>query len=177
MEIWKDIEGYPGYQVSNKGNVRSLNYNHTGKPHILKQRRSHNGYWRVGLHKNGLQKSYFVSRLILETFVGPAPADKPFCGHIDENFDNNCLENLKWMSCKENNNFTGHKEKLGKALTNRKDESIPVVAYYTNGKYIGKFPSMSEAARQLGIRKSEVSKVYRGDALQTHGMIFKKPLE
>ena len=32
MEIWKDIKGYEGkYQVSNLGNVKSLNYNSTGK--------------------------------------------------------------------------------------------------------------------------------------------------
>ena len=36
MEIWKDIEGYPNYMVSNMGMVKSLNYNHTGKEKILK---------------------------------------------------------------------------------------------------------------------------------------------
>lgn len=31
-EVWKDIEGYEGlYQVSNLGNVKSLNYNKTKK--------------------------------------------------------------------------------------------------------------------------------------------------
>ena len=30
MEIWRDIDGFDGYQVSNLGNVRSLNYNGTG---------------------------------------------------------------------------------------------------------------------------------------------------
>ena len=31
MEIWKDIPDYPKYQVSNMGNVRSLDYMHTGE--------------------------------------------------------------------------------------------------------------------------------------------------
>jgi len=35
-EIWKDIPNYEGlYQVSNLGNVRSLNYNKTKKIKIL----------------------------------------------------------------------------------------------------------------------------------------------
>ena len=35
-ENWKDIEGYEGiYQVSDRGRVKSLNYNHTGKEKIL----------------------------------------------------------------------------------------------------------------------------------------------
>lgn len=36
-EIWKDIKGYEGlYQVSNLGQVKSLNYNHTKQEKILK---------------------------------------------------------------------------------------------------------------------------------------------
>ena len=38
-EVWKDIQGFEGkYQVSNLGNVRSLNYRGTGIIKILKQK-------------------------------------------------------------------------------------------------------------------------------------------
>jgi hypothetical protein len=43
MEIWKDIEQVSlefDYQVSNMGNVRSMNYNRTGKIQVLKVRLS-----------------------------------------------------------------------------------------------------------------------------------------
>ncbi len=49
MEIWKSILGYEKlYEISNLGNVKSLNYNHTGKPKILAlkhhKKRISNGY-------------------------------------------------------------------------------------------------------------------------------------
>lgn len=36
MEVWKDIPGFENYQISNYGNVKSLNYGRTGKPKLLK---------------------------------------------------------------------------------------------------------------------------------------------
>ena len=44
-EIWKDISGYEGlYQVSNLGNVKSLNYRRNGKERILKPGTDKDGY-------------------------------------------------------------------------------------------------------------------------------------
>lgn len=51
-EIWKDIEGYEGeYQISNYGNVKSLNYLRTGKERILKPGKNRGGYYYVQLYK------------------------------------------------------------------------------------------------------------------------------
>ena len=64
-EIWKDIEGYEGkYQVSNMGNVRSLNYNNTGKPRNLKQKINRYGYNEVKLSKFNKTKNFLVSTLV-----------------------------------------------------------------------------------------------------------------
>ena len=58
QETWKDVRGYEGlYQVSDMGNVRSLNYNHTGLPKILKPGKDELGYLRVNLCKDGERKS------------------------------------------------------------------------------------------------------------------------
>ena len=52
-EIWRDIEGYEGlYQVSNLGNVKSLDYRKSGKEKILKSLIKNNGYCNVELYKN-----------------------------------------------------------------------------------------------------------------------------
>jgi hypothetical protein len=69
IEIWKDILGYEGlYQVSNLGNVRSLNYRRSGKTKLLKQA-TDNGYKRVKLSKNGKKKKYWVHRLVAIAFI------------------------------------------------------------------------------------------------------------
>ena len=51
-EIWKPIKDFEGYEVSNMGNVRSLNYKRTGEIKILKPQKDKNGYLIVNLYKN-----------------------------------------------------------------------------------------------------------------------------
>lgn len=50
--VWKDIPGFEGlYQISDEGEVKSLNYRRTGKEHMMKKEL--NGYeYRVTLMKN-----------------------------------------------------------------------------------------------------------------------------
>lgn len=48
-----------------------------------------------------------VHKLVCEAFHGPAPKDKPFCIHKDENSMNNLPCNLKWGTQKENLNMPG----------------------------------------------------------------------
>ena len=69
-EIWKDIEGYEGlYQVSNFGNVKSLNYKRSGREKILKPSKDNDGYLHVNLCKNNNQKGFTIHRLVAKTFI------------------------------------------------------------------------------------------------------------
>ena len=99
MEIWKDIEGLEGlYQVSNLGNVRSLNFRQSGMPHNLSLRiRKRDGYVTVNLRN----KTRIVHRLVAQAFI-PNPKDLPQVNHKDEDKTNNCVNNLEWCTCKEN---------------------------------------------------------------------------
>lgn len=106
IEVWRAIVGYPSYEVSNLGRVRSLKW---GNLKILKpvrksnRRTPHNVYICVNLtDPTGKAKKKRVHRLVMEAFVGSAPSDKHHVGHIDGNSTNNWLENLKWVTQKEN---------------------------------------------------------------------------
>ena len=104
-ENWKDIEGYEGiYQVSDRGRVKSLNYNHTGKEKILKTRKVKERYLHVCLWKDGEYKFCFVHRLVAQAFI-PNPKNYPIINHKDENPSNNCVGNLEWCSSEYNNNY------------------------------------------------------------------------
>lgn len=35
MKEWREIDGFPNYMVSNTGEIKSLNYNKTGKEKVL----------------------------------------------------------------------------------------------------------------------------------------------
>lgn len=69
QELWKDIESYKGkYQISTEGNIKSLNYNNTGKEKLLKPKINKNGYLEIKLSINNKFKDYQVARLVLLTF-------------------------------------------------------------------------------------------------------------
>lgn len=98
-ELWKDIPGYEGYQVSNLGNVRSLKYKH---PRLLKPGNNGVGYKQVMLYNQGIGKMYTVHRLVAEQFI-PNPENKPCIDHINAIRDDNRAENLRYVTHSENN--------------------------------------------------------------------------
>ena len=98
-EIWKNIMGFNGYQVSNFGRVRSFK---TYK--ILKQATNNKGYKSLGLCKKGKMSTFLVHRLVAEAFI-PNPDKLPCINHKDENPSNNCVSNLEWCDQKYNTNY------------------------------------------------------------------------
>ena len=86
MEIFKEIEGYERYQVSNFGNIKSFAKNKDGK--LLKPS-NRNGYLSVELvNGEGKGKRFSIHRLVALAFI-PNPENKPQVNHIDENKCNN----------------------------------------------------------------------------------------
>ena len=105
-EIWKDIKGYEGiYQISNLGNVKSLqridSNNHLVKEKILKSSSNGigKGYLWVKLGRKGKKEK--IHRLVAKAFI-PNPNNKKEVNHIDGNTHNNKVDNLEWVTHKEN---------------------------------------------------------------------------
>jgi len=156
IEIWKDIPGYEGkYQVSNLGNVKSMNYMHTKKEHILIKSVQPTGYHTVTFCKNGKAKQYLVHRIVYQTFAGEIPEGMQV-NHIDENKLNNNIDNLNLMTPKENCNWGTHIERCSKGmigkLINNKFRSKKILCVETEIIY----PSISEAERQVHINKCNI---------------------
>lgn len=108
MEIWKDIEGYEGlYQVSNKGRIKSFKKKFGTQPTetIMKQTATWCGYIRIKLIKDNKGWTPMVHRLVAKAFI-PNPENKPVINHKDGNRANNDVENLEWVTYKENANLS-----------------------------------------------------------------------
>ena len=130
-EIWKDIKDYEGlYQISNLGNIRSLDRivsTKTGqrkiKGKIMTPIRSgkickHGSYYLIinVSDINGSIKSYSIHRLVAMHFCdNPNPELFTEVNHIDENKQNNIYSNLEWCDRKTNNHHSLITEKLNEA--------------------------------------------------------------
>lgn len=174
-EIWKDIKGYEGlYQVSNLGNVKSLNYGRTCKERILIPCKKPNGYLNVELSKNCICKKFYVHRLVAKAFI-ENPDNLPQVNHIDENKLNNRVDNLEWCSYEYNNNYGTHNERMLKTrkLRNSKNAERPVLQFTKDCKFVNEYPSIREAARCTGINHSHICSCCKGLLKTAGGYIWK----
>ena len=90
-EIFKDIPNYEGlYQVSNLGNVKSLNYRRTKKERVLKTVVNGVGYLNVYLSKNGKIKTFTVHKLVCMAFLNHTPNGSK--GLVADHRNNNPLQ-------------------------------------------------------------------------------------
>ena len=174
-EIWKDIPGYEGYyQVSNYGNVRSLERPYTifsktivfTKRRILKKRIV-KGYYGVELNVDGAAKGISVLRLVALAFI-PNINNWPCVNHKDENPLNNRIENLEWCTIDYNLKYGTRQERISK---NRKRK---ILQYSSEGEYIAEYDGAIDAENATGIQRQNISKVILGKRRTAGGFIWKK---
>ena len=118
-EVYVDVEDYPGYRISNFGNIFSKKLKKVMTIPI-----DCDGYCRIGLWKNQVCKKFFIHRLVALHFI-PNPENKPTVNHKDGNKLNNHINNLEWNTMKENNQHAV--EVLGKVFTGRNKVTVTVV--------------------------------------------------
>jgi hypothetical protein len=109
----KEIDGFTGYFVSDEGKV----YCNLGKGnrrngntidlYEIKPRLTKNGYARVYMRcdKTGKRTDRYIHRLVAEAFIHN-PLNKKYVNHINFIRNDNRVENLEWVTVKENTNIT-----------------------------------------------------------------------
>lgn len=193
IEIFKDIEGYEGlYQISNYGNVKSLNYHCTGKEKILKQGKDKYGYLFVNLYKDGKRKKFLSHRLVVTTFISnDNPTEKIQVNHIDENKENNHVSNLEWVTPKENINWGTRNERASKNISkamkgknnpmygkkhteeSKQKMRIPILQYTLDGEFLKEFDSTTQASTELNIDSGNITQCCRKKRKTCGGFIWR----
>jgi hypothetical protein len=166
-EVWRPVQDYPDYQVSNLGRVKSLKFQYgIQNVRILSQRPNTSGYLQTDLSR--VWKSAPIHLLVATTFVeNPDPINKTIVDHKNGDIKDNRSINLRWTTPHESamncgirkNNTSGFK-----GVCFRKDISKWSSAITAYGKriHLGLFQTPEEA-----------SAVYNAKAKEIHGEFYR----
>lgn len=152
-EIFKDIPGYEGYyQVSNLGNVKSLERISNGRKFKNKSRKKilSGGYYTVVLCVKSEIKTFRVANLVAMAFLGHVPNGyKVVVDHINNIKTDDRLENLQLISARLNCS-KDRKNGLSKftGVTYKKSHNKWMAQIQINGKsvFLGHYNSEKEAS-------------------------------
>ena len=171
MEIWKPIVGTKGFiEVSNEGRVRSLL---RGSPRVLKTQTDKKGYHRLRVTIEREKMCYKVHREVAKAFI-PNPGNLPQVNHKDGNKSNNAVDNLEWISNRDNAHHAienGLWENVFEG-SRRENESRkrPVIGYFTPD-ISQRFESIREAEKYVG--STHVVDVLKGRRSHVKGWSFR----
>lgn len=109
----KKIEGFKGYFIATNGKVYcnlgrgNRNRDKVVDMYEIKPRFTRNGYTRIYARNNLTNKrvDLYIHRLVAKYFI-PNPKNKKYVNHINCNRSDNRIENLEWVTAKENTDYT-----------------------------------------------------------------------
>lgn len=160
VEIFKKIKFNENYEVSNFGKVRCvkyIKYKNIYKCYTLTPQLNNAGYLRVTIEG----KKHLVHRLVAETFISN-DENKPCVNHINTNKLENYVNNLEWVTHKENANNYLSKINYSKCkMSNKNPKSKKIVQYDLDGNYIREWDCANDVQRELKINASSIRQCCR----------------
>jgi hypothetical protein len=146
-EEWRVIEGFPDYQVSNLGRIKSLDYRRSGIEQIMKLNRV-GDYLGTSLWRDKKEHKKYLHRLMAIAFL-PNPDNLPDVDHINRNKHDNRLENLRWYSKRNNGLNTDDRPRITKYGAyigfNQKEQKYRFQRQRENNRICRRFDTLEEA--------------------------------
>lgn len=164
--------------------------------HIMRQYDDGHGYMKVFLKKNGKMKSPKVHQLVALRFIpNPDPEHKTQVNHIDEDKTNNCAaytighimnkqdyiyKNYFWIRLDKYNDLA--KENLMELISEKvtiketklhKSSNKPIMQFSKNGEFIREYPSIVNAAKEIGYTKQAIQQCVSGKCETCKGYKWK----
>jgi hypothetical protein len=168
QETWAEVPGTEGrYSVSNLGAVRSnwsdipqRNLTHRKRIEKMTQLRAWvhtTGYMRVSLGRGAHR---YVHRLVAEAFL-PNPESLPQVDHIDGNRHNNQVDNLRWVTAKQNSHAGGNRHQWEAQIIANAKRRIHDARRNEYQALIDQGYSLRQIAKLFGTSHSAISAVFR----------------
>ncbi|MDD3029819.1 MAG: HNH endonuclease [Alphaproteobacteria bacterium] len=163
MEYWKPVNGYEGvYEVSSEGRLRNVRSNK-----VLGENSRSQGYVQDALCKNGRRLQMRRHRIVAEAFI-PNPENKREVNHKNGDKSDNSVENLEWVSHREN---ADHAWRTG--LTSAPPANMPrMVKQYYEGARIATYGSIKEASLSNRVSEEDICKCCKGKRKSAGGFTW-----
>lgn len=146
----KDIENYEGlYAVTPEGDVWSYK-----SKKFLKPQADKDGYLRICLYKDGQKKTCRIHRLVAGAYL-PNPEGLPQVDHIDNIKTHNYLNNLQWITNRDNS---------------RKANNKPILQYDLNGNFIREWNCATDVGKEA---QANINHCLAGRQKTAYGYIWK----
>jgi len=155
-EVWKDIPGFEGlYQASNMGRIASIRYGFK----LMSLVRNPTGYLQIAFRVNNSIKRGLVHVFVAKTFLDQCDGCTQV-DHINHVKTDNRVENLQWISRSDNmkNNYSRGITSVDKL----KSKGKRVELFDKDGKSIGVFDKLRDAATYLGVQHGNLSALVNG---------------
>lgn len=160
-EIWKDIDGFPGYQVSSIGRIRCFRDFHgniTDQYRILKPGINKDGYYDICLYTIERKKvRKRVHRVVATAFLGPH--ENLVVNHINGKKLDNRIENLEFVTAERNSTLASESGLY-------KTKAVRIIE---TGET---FRSIRECAESVNCHPSDISHCLSGKKNHTRGLRF-----
>lgn len=171
---WKPIKDFEGiYEVSNNGEVRSLNHKRKNKNGFYIQKgkilkcgiNTKTGYKMISLSKDGISKTKYIHKLVAETFLDN-PNNYECINHKDENKLNNNVDNLEFCTKKYNCRYGNRNKKIAEKLSKKINQ------YDLEGNFIKTWDSSVQIERIININQRNVCLCCKGKRKTVGGYIW-----
>ena len=134
----------------------------------VKQIKDKDGYLQVRLSVNNIQQTVKMHRLVAKIYI-PNPNNNPQVNHKNENKSDNRIENLEWVTAKQN--VMHSRQKI--YHDSIKHRMKPVMQFSLKGSFIKEYESVNSAAKIVGASGSHIAYCCNNVHSKCKGYIWK----
>lgn len=161
----EELEGYPGYYLTDQGRVFSYTP-HTGYREL--KQRIHKGYMRFNVVKDGKTSTLYTHRAVANQWLPSRPG--LMVNHKDEDKTNNRLDNLEWVTASKNRT---HGTAIARTTAARKKyKSTKVLQLDLDGNVIKEWSSAKAIHLGMHIRYNTIKWAIQAYPLECNGYLW-----